>query len=405
MLEGGIEHAPTDKSCHVVLADEVECLLIGARRRWIAEDSIMRVLGLASILLLAPILAVAQAPAPTPRPPQPTPTNIRDAAAVLAAAPKAQIGNGVLTATVLLPAKDDSFYRGMRFDPSGMLSSVKYGDQEYYGLWFDKLAENVRDWVFDKGDVVASANTGALGPADLFDPDTPPGWAELPAGGAFLKIGAGVLRKPAGEGAYNLATVYERVNPGVWKVVAKKDRVEFTHTVSDPASGHGYVYRKVVRLVPNKPMLRIEHSLKNTGAKAISTTTYNHNFITFGGAAPTGPGLTLSTRYDIAAGTLTDVAKVAGNKLTLQRALTGEQRIYSPIGGFPDGAGPYDVGLHNASGAGFRVVGDRPMSKLVLWSFRRTISAEPYVNLQIAPGKSAAWNLEYTYASGAGPAR
>jgi hypothetical protein len=365
----------------------------------------MRVLGLASILLLAPLLAAAQAPAQTPRPPQPTPTNVRDAAAVLAAAPKAQIGNGVLTATVLLPAKDDSFYRGMRFDPSGLLSSVKYGGQEFYGLWFDKLGENVRDWVFDNGDVVASANTGALGPADLFDPDTPTWWAETPAGGAFLKVGAGVLRKPAAGGAYNLANVYERIDPGVWKVVAKKDRVEFTHTVSDPANGYGYIYRKVVRLAPNKPMLRIEHSLKNTGAKPISTTTYNHNFITFGGTAPTGPGLTLSTRYDIAAGTLAEVAQVAGNKLTFQRALTGEQRIYSPIGGLADSGGSYDVGLHNASGAGFHVVGDRPMSRLVVWSFRRTVAAEPYVTLQIAPGKTADWNLEYTYAAGAGPAR
>lgn len=358
----------------------------------------MRVLGLASILLLAPVMAVAQAPAQTP-------TNIRDAAAVLAASPKVQIGNGVLTATVLMPAKDDSFYRGMRFDPSGMLSSVKYGGQEFYGLWFDKLGENIRDWVFQEGDVVASANTGALGPADLFDPDTPVGWADVPAGGAFLKIGAGVLRKPAGDGAYSLATVYERINPGVWKTVTKKDRVEFTHTVSDPASGHGYVYRKVVRVVPNKPMLRIEHSLKNTGAKPISTTTYNHNFLTFGDTAPTGAGLTLSTRYDIAPGTFADVAQVAGNKLTFSRALTGEQRIYSPIAGHPEGAGAYDVGVHNASGAGFRVVGDVPMSKLVVWSFRRTFSAEPYVTLQIAPGKTADWNLEYTYAAGGGSAR
>lgn len=367
----------------------------------------MRVLGLASILLLAPVLAAAQTPAPAPpaaRPPQPTPTNVRDAEAVLAAAPKVQIANGVLSATVLIPAKDNSFYRGMRFDPSGMVSSVRYGGQEFYGLWFDKLGENVRDWVFDKGDVVASANTGALGPADLFDPESPPGWTELPAGAAFLKIGAGVLRKPAGEGAYNLGTVFERINPGVWRVAATKDSVEFTHTVSDGATGFGYVYRKVVRLVPNKPMLRIEHSLRNTGAKPISTTTYNHNFITFGGTDPTGPGLTVSTRYDIAAGTLADAAEVRGNKLILQRAMTGEQRIYSPIAGFADGAAPYDVGLHNASGAGFHVVGDVPMSRLVLWSFRRTIAAEPYVNLKIAPGATTDWNLEYTYAVGTRPA-
>jgi hypothetical protein len=363
----------------------------------------MRILGLASILILAPVLAAAQAPTPAaPRPPPPTPTNVRAATAMLAAAPKSQIDNGVLKATVLLPDKDKGFYRGVRFDWSGMLSSLKYGDQEYYGLWFDRVADNVRDFLFDKDEIIAATNTGAVGPAEVYDGEAPASWAEAPAGGGFLKIGVGVLRKPAAGGNYSQFNVYEPVNLGVWKVVTAKDRVEFTHTVTDPASGYGYVYRKVVRLVAGKPQMQIEHSLKNTGTKPISTTAYNHNFITFGGE-PTGAGLTIKTPYAITTPqpVNADNATVAGGALTYTRALVGEQRFSASIEGYPPGAGPYDVAVHNAAGAGFHVVSATPMPKLALWSIRRTVAAEPYVTLQAAPGQTIAWTFTYTYAKGA----
>lgn len=361
----------------------------------------MRLLGLASLLLLAPVLAHAQAPAAAPQSP-PAPTNVRDAAAQLAAAPKAQIGNGVLKATVVLPDAARGFYRGVRFDWSGMLSSLKYGDQEYYGLWFDRIADNVRDFLFLDGGVTVANNTGAVGPAEVYDGEAPASWAEAPAGGTFLKIGVGMLRKPAAGGNYSQFGVYEPVNPGVWKTVVNKDRVLFIHTVTDPASGYGYVYRKVVRLVPGKPQMVIEHSLKNTGTRPISTVAYNHNFLTFGGE-PTAAGVKITTPYAITTPQPVnpDNATVSGDTLTYSRALTGDQRFAATIEGYPAGAGPYDVAVHNAAGAGFHVVSATPMSKLALWSIRRTVSAEPFVSLRAEPGQTIDWTFAYTYAKSA----
>lgn len=363
----------------------------------------MRLVGLASILLLTPALAQAQAPAAAPQPPPaPTPTNVRDAAAQLAAAPKAQIGNGVLEATVLLPDREKGFYRGVRFDWSGMLSSLKYGGQEYYGLWFDRIADNVRDFLFLDGGVTVANNTGAVGPAEVYDGEAPASWAEAPAGGTFLKIGVGLLRKPAAGGNYSQFGVYEPVNPGVWKTVAKKDRVEFVHTLADPASGYGYVYRKVVRLVAGKPQMVIEHSLKNTGTRPISTVAYNHNFLTLGGE-PTAAGVTVRTPYAITTPQPVDpaAATVSGGTLTYSRPLSGEQRFAATIEGYPAGAGPYDVAVHNAAGAGFHVVSATPMSRLALWSIRRTVSAEPFVSLKAAPGQTVDWTFTYAYAKAA----
>ena len=356
----------------------------------------MRALALASLLMLGPVAALAQPPAQAPQ----TPTNVRDAKALLAAAPKAQITNGVLKATVLLPARAKGFYRGVRFDWSGMLSSLTYGDQDYYGLWFDHVADNVRDFLFDKDQLIAAVNTGAVGPAEVYDGESPASWAEAPAGGSFLKIGVGMLRKPAAGGNYSQFGVYEPVNLGDWKVVTGKDRVEFTHTVADPASGYGYVYRKVVRLTAGKPQMLIEHSLRNTGVKTISTVAYNHNFVTFGGAAPTGPGLTVTTPYAITTPQPVnpESATVSGGRLTYSRALVGEQRLAATIEGYPVGAGPYDVGVHNAAGAGFHVNSATPISKLALWSIRRTVAAEPFVSLSVAPGKTIDWTFTYTYA-------
>ena len=369
----------------------------------------MRPIALSLALICAPALALAQAPqGGPPSALQTAPQNIkwpdidgfRSASAALTAAPKTEIANGVLTATVMTPDKDKGFYRGVRFDWSGMISSVRMNATEFYGLWFDWVADDVRDFAFFGDKIVAAPNTAAVGPADAYDATNPVGWAAAAPGGLFLKIGVGMLRKPAAGGNYSQFGVYEPVNLGDWKVVTGKDRVEFTHTVADPASGYGYVYRKVVRLTAGKPQMLIEHSLRNTGVKTISTVAYNHNFVTFGGAAPTGPGLTVTTPYAITTPQPVnpESATVSGGRLTYSRALVGEQRLAATIEGYPVGAGPYDVGVHNAAGAGFHVNSATPISKLALWSIRRTVAAEPFVSLSVAPGKTIDWTFTYTYA-------
>jgi hypothetical protein len=344
----------------------------------------------------------AQTPAPSQptMPRQPAPENAQSAADALAKAPKAMISNGVLHATVLLPDARAGFYRNSRFDWSGVISSLTLGSQEYYGLWFDKTAANIRDYVFDQGRIVAGPNTAIMGPSEAFDADDPPGWAEAKPGETFLKIGVGMLRKPTDGANYSSFRVYDIVNGGAWKVRRKPDSVEFTQTLSDPASGYGYIYRKTVRLVPGAPEMVLEHSFTNSGRKPIRTTVFNHNFLTFGGR-PTVPGLTVQAAFPIAAGrpARSDAAAIVDGKVVYSRALADGEAYFFPVTGFGASAADNRVTVSTAHGASVTITGDQPLASFALWSIRETVAPEPFVTISTGPGETRRWKYEYRYAA------
>lgn len=333
-------------------------------------------------------------------PPPPPPVDMVSSAAMLASAPKARIGNGVLRATILLPDAERGFYRGTRFDWSGVISSLTLGRQEYYGLWFDKVAPNVRDYVFHEGEVVSGPNTATLGPAEAFDPAEYPSFTQAAPGAGFLKIGVGVLRKPTDGQAYSSFRTYEFVDGGVWASRASRDRVEFTHTLSNAETGYGYVYRKTVRLVPGQPKMVMEHSLRNTGSRPIATTTFNHNFVTFGGA-PTGAGLSLETAFKPQAlrPARGGAARIERQKVVYTRALPDGDVYSISLGGFGPTAADNRFTLANAAGAAVTTASDTPLSSFALWSIRPTVAAEPFVTLSAEPGQTVNWTYTYTYAA------
>ena len=319
----------------------------------------------------------------------------------LADAPKVRIANKLLSAMVLLPDAHKGFYRGVRFDWAGMISSLTFRGQEYYGLWFDRIDPSVRDYAFQGDQVAVGPNTAAMGPADAFDPAQPIGWADAPPGGTFLKIGVGLLLKPVDGAPYSSFKTYEWVDHGVWTVAARRDRVVFTHTVSDTGSGYGYVYRKELRFKAGEPVLEIRHSLKNTGARPIATTTFNHNFLTLGGS-PSRPGLAVGAAFALTpTRPLRDVTEQVGPKLIYKRALAPEEVFSTP---FAVGeAAPYDIEVRAPSGAGFQVKSDRPLASLALWSMRNTVCLEPFITLKAEPGQTTDWTFTYSYAGPANP--
>ena len=100
--------------------------------------------------------------------------------------------------------------------------------------------------------------TAITGPVEEFRTgDSAFGYTEAKAGGTFIRIGVGVLRKPE-EPRFQQFKTYEIVDPGKRTVRARRDSVEFTHELTDPSSGYAYLYRKTVRLTPGKPQMVIE---------------------------------------------------------------------------------------------------------------------------------------------------
>jgi hypothetical protein len=316
---------------------------------------------------------------------------------VLAAAelPQTELTNGSLRVKLYLPDAAKGFYRASRFDWSGMIYSLEYSGHQFYGPWFQRTDPKVHDFIYQGNEIVAGPCTAATGPAEEF---TDLGYNDAKPGDTFLKIGVGVLRRPD-DTPYDHFKLYEVVDPGKWKTDVTPTAVEFTQQVNDPATGYGYEYRKTVRLAGSGPELAIEHSFRNTGRKPISSRVYNHNFLVLDGQAP-GPDLKISVPFDIASPKPPDatLAEIRGKEIVYRKTLQGQERVMTDMNGFGAAASDYDLTIRNTkTGAGVRVNADRPLARLMLWSIRAVLSAEPFVEFAVGPGETYTWKLNYRY--------
>jgi hypothetical protein len=333
--------------------------------------------------------------------------------------PTAEISNGQIKAKIYLPDASRGFYRTTRFDWSGIIGSLTYKGHEFYAPWYYRVDPTVYDLAYDDKGVISAPFTAMIGPGEEFGGDGGAlGFAEAKPGGTFIKIGVGVLRKPqAGEppvpvrpargpsapqadpDRYDHSRTYELVDSGKWDVKKKADFVEFTQTLTDPSSGYAYLYQKTVRLVPGKPQMLIQHSLKNTGTKTINSNVYNHNFLVIDNEGPskdftiTAPFQMEPTRPPTAG-----LLEIQGNKLVYVKTLTGEERATAGLKGYGETPKDYDFRVENRKlGVGYHVTADRPLSNLAVWSIRTVNALEPYVAMTIDPGKEFTWNLTYEY--------
>ncbi len=64
--------------------------------------------------------------------------------------------------------------------------------------------------------------------------------------------------------------------------------------------------------------------------------------------------------------------------------------------GFGPTAKDYDFRIENRkSGAAVRITGDRPLVKLIFWCIRTVACPEPYIDMDIPPGKEFKWHMAY----------
>jgi hypothetical protein len=299
------------------------------------------------------------------------------------AAPTATIDNGKVRAVLYLPDAKTGYYRGARFDWSGQISSLTWSGHEYFGQWFANYDPTLHDAI--QGPVEEFLTTG----------DTAPGYAEAGPGGTFVRIGVGVLRKPAGETALQRFGRYEIVDPGTWTTKPGKDRIEFEHVLKSP-DGYAYRYRKVLRLEGDS--LVLEHELANTGTKPIATSVYNHNFFMLD-RATTGPDIVVRFPFaPKAARPFNDLAEIRGREIAFLRPLGPKENVFSEIEGFGPTAADAGFEMENrATGAGVRVTGDKPLTKLLFWSAIKTACPEPYIDASVAVGATARWRTTYAF--------
>jgi hypothetical protein len=307
--------------------------------------------------------------------------------------PEAAISSSQIKASLYLPDPHNGYYRGTRFDWSGVIYSLQHQGHDFYGPWYDKRRDDVHDFVYEGDDIVAGPCSAITGPVEEYSAI---GYEVAQPGGSFLKIGIGVLRKPD-SAAYDHYKNYEVIDPGKWTVRRGPDWVEFVQELTGP-DGYAYVYRKTVRLGSGATMV-LEHSLKNTGTRAIAANVYNHNFLVLDRKAA-GPGYTITFPFEIKTNhpPKAELAEVKGTQIIYNQTLKDKDVVSTPIQGFGASPKDYDFRVENAAaGAGVRVTADRPILRAALWSIRSVVAVEPYIDLAVEPGKEIAWKLSYDY--------
>ncbi|MEO7145216.1 MAG: hypothetical protein ABI165_17110, partial [Bryobacteraceae bacterium] len=308
---------------------------------------------------------------------------ITGAGLMAAEPPHAEISNGVIQAKLYVPDAADGYYRATRFDWSGVIASLEYKGHEYFGQWFERYDPKLHDSIMGP---VESFNTGDAGL----------GYKEAAAGGTFIRIGVGVVRKPS-EPAYKQFNTYDIVDNGQWSTHRKPNDIAFQQKLAGPA-GYAYVYRKTVRMVKGKPEMVLEHTLKNTGDKPIDTSVFDHNFFMID-HLPIGPDVTITFPFELkASGPLNGAGVLRGRQIGYTRELKKGESVHTELSGFGNSASDYDIRIENAkAGAGVRIRGDHPLEKVVFWSIRTTACPEPYIHLHVEPGSQVTWRITYDF--------
>lgn len=339
-----------------------------------------------ALLLLTSGAAAAQ-------PVQPQPKVTYPVADLLASSPSIVLDNGALKAVVRPPDPAKGFYRGTRFDQAGVITSLKAGDTEFYGPWFERTAPDVLDYTYVGGDLVAGPDSAIAGPVEEF---APVGFQPKP--GLFVKIGVGILDQPDSK-PYDHYRHYRIADAGRRTMRATRNSVTFTQTLS--GAGYAYDYEKIITLVPGTHRMVIEHVLRNTGNKPIETTVYDHNFLTL---VPGNADIRISFPFSIhpdlvhaANAPAADLIAFQGNSLTYLRAQKKKERVSFTLTGFGDAADDYDIRIDGPTGAGLRIRGSDPITRINIFSVTQVQAVEPTIAIHVPPGGEQRWQYTYDY--------
>jgi len=299
--------------------------------------------------------------------------------------PQVTLSSSTVRATIYLPDAKNGYYRATRFDWSGVIAGLESGGHSYFGKWFDSYDPKIHDAIMGPVEEFLTKGAGL-------------GYDAAKAGGNFVKIGVGVLRKPD-EAHFQQFHTYVIVDTGQWTVHGGQDWIEFTQ-VLDGGNGYAYVYRKRLSLAKDRPELTMEHSLKNTGTQTIETSVYEHNFYMLD-AQETGPGFVIRFPFNVRARRdLGGIAEVRGKEIVYLREMAKRESAATDLDGYGATAADYDIRVENRkTGAGVRQKGDQPMTRLYLWSIHTTVCPEAYIDLSIPPGQESKWRIAYEFYS------
>ena len=313
--------------------------------------------------------------------------------------PKHLLSNGKLDVLVFLPDAEKGYYRSSRFDWSGVVGCASLNGHNFFGEWFtdydplknDSITGPVEEFRTDAGPM---GRTGPRG--QMFVPPGAIGYAEAKPGELFLKPGVGVLRK-VDDKPYQFGFSYPIVSTGRWTTKIKSRSILFRQVLRGPR-GYAYIYEKELSLDKNDSVMTLEHRLKNTGKETIDTSVYDHDFFMLDGK-PVGPGMVVHFAFEPKpADPLGAAARIEGKDLIFVDSLEPRKGVSGYLTGYSDKASDYDFTVEDTnSKIAVRQTSDSPLSRFFFWSTRSTICPEGYIHLNIPPGKTGTWKIQYRF--------
>ena len=296
--------------------------------------------------------------------------------------PQARIANDAVSLVVYLPDAEKGYYRGTRFDWSGMIARVQFmGGRTVFGPFRTRFDPTLHDHV--------------VGPAEEFDNENPPGYAGAKVGDAFMKIGVGLIEKVQEE-KYGFWNRYKLVKPGTWEITHGADWIQFDQELA--LGGYAYAYTKRISL---KGMsFTIAHTLKNTGAKPLDVLTYCHNFVLLDDD-PVGPNyrVVLPFRARLEPKSDPAEARVEGNEIAFKDTVKSSVMLF--LGGYTGAAAENAATIENTrTGTALKFTCDRPVVKYNFYAEKTAACPEPFIRLKIEPRKEEKWETAYTLIAG-----
>jgi len=174
-----------------------------------------------------------------------------------AAYPEEVLENKTLNVRYYLPDGQKGYYRGTRFDWSGLISRIDYAGTPFSASSSRSTTAESRRHLRNRGGV-RNQRAGRLRGSG--------------AGRAVPQVGD----RPAGEarcGRLQFCQAHKIAREGIWEAREGENRVDFLQNFTG-SGGWGYSYVKSLVIDPELPVLTIRRSLQNTGQRAIETDHY-----------------------------------------------------------------------------------------------------------------------------------
>lgn len=295
--------------------------------------------------------------------------------------PRLDLDNGFIQVSIFLPDAERGYYRGTRFDWSGIIERVDYQGHKFYAPLHAQHDPHRHDSI--------------SGPAAEFAMFNPMGFTEAEAGESFVKIGVGLLAK-GDTNEYKFHGDYRIIRAGEWDIEHGTDWVSFAQDFTGDR-GWAYRYRKTIRLTPDQPEFVIEYRLENSGTKTIDINHYNHNF-TLIDDVPYGPDY--SVEFPFATDgpvSINNLAWFRGDAIEVEKPLQDDSlRIQVFEGTDP---GNYNAALvrNQKTGAAVEFRGDAPITRMVFWAVARAACPEPFIQIYLEPGQVKTWSSVYRF--------